>query len=622
MAKPLKEYKPKDILLSFDAIQNVTQNYTQQQDTVNAVAKFKELTISFIAAIISNIISIIAAFSALAILLRVLVCIIGGVLIIYTAICASRWYEAHKKQQQNSQYHDSLENLLLNKVQESIRYTAIVRVVYKYKGEMRYLVGGDYFLPHCSLIPSATVYEQSENIIQSLHDDFQIQARYVRQIIPIDDQIYFSIKPIHTQIQMNAYVFYDVEIIAEAKEKLIEPNERRRWMSLDAMKRTPDAVATNKDVIDLLSDFPKPKESFINLLGNINIIWNITSACGYDCAICATNDDKRTELSIADKLTVLHSISTAKHLVKNIDFAGGDPFFSDDTINIIQAAIGQIGFDKVSVTTTGMGIANLSEKNIQFSDLIKHCEITIDAAHGNLSRGPTADGKASRNASAYCKSNIEEIDRLLEHAESLTINIPIINDDLDDNEISNLVKDVVWIKEHNPRIVIDALLIRLMPVGRYGREVAKDTYEKYNPIEVAKKIKSELTDANIPCKLHCSFRVLSIFNDESGCNYCPMLENKIGIDCAGNVFACAWGGYLPVVDSPTKNPFYLGNLTKVNLISILEGQSKTTPYRNIYREIDSNKKRHFCSVVSYYAHRELFSDYDYLSMSKEAEEPI
>lgn len=91
------------------------------------------------------------------------------------------------------------------------------------------------------------------------------------------------------------------------------------------------------------------------------------------------------------------------------------------------------------------------------------------------------------------------------------------------------------------------------------------------------------------------------------------VRKKLGIDCAGNVFACAWGGYLYSKDPPTKNPFYLGNLTRVKLIDILEGDSRTHAYRDIMAEISSKQHRHFCSVVSYYASKELFQNDDYLS---------
>lgn len=613
MSKKLKDYKPKDILLSYEAVQNILQSFQQREKNQNSSAKYRDLTITLFVSLVGCIISIVTAFSTMSNIARAGVILIAAGLVVYAAICAFKWCEANSELKHNSKDHTSFENMVFDKVQESIRYTAIARIVYRAKDEMRYLVGADYFLPHCTMAFDTTIYEQESNITQSLYDDFGIQGKDIWKIKLVDEQIYFSIKPIHGRIQMNGYAFYDVEVKVQAKKKLLEQDERRNWMSLDSMRKNPIAVSTNKDVIDLLAEFPKPTESFVNPLGNFNIIWNITSKCDYNCAICATRDETRPELSTKEKIDVLNSICTAKHYIKELDFAGGDPLLSDETTSVIQTAISQLGADKISVTTTGNGLEKLSTRKFSFSDLIKHSEITIDAAHGNLGSNPGDSQCVSRQEENYCEANINQINVLLDHAESLTINIPIINDDLNDNEINDLVSKIAWIKAHNANAEIDALLIRLMPVGQLATTMSKEKYQNYNPLDVTKKILERLKNVGVSCRLHCSFRVLPCFNDEFCTNHCSMLENKIGIDCAGNVFACAWAGYLPINTPPTKNPFYLGNLTKVKLIDILEGASKTQPYQKIFSEISSKQHRHFCSVISYYANREMFHDFDYLS---------
>lgn len=76
------------------------------------------------------------------------------------------------------------------------------------KGEIQYLVGEDYFLPHCRMDADSTIYDKEANIKQSLHDDFSIQEKDIIEIVPLDQDVHFSIKPIHGTILMNAYVFY------------------------------------------------------------------------------------------------------------------------------------------------------------------------------------------------------------------------------------------------------------------------------------------------------------------------------------------------------------------------------------------------------------------------------
>lgn len=608
MQKPLNEYTPKEILISDEALHNAVQDFQKQVQVKTEYDKAKELAITLGVAAISMLVSIIPAFSSIGLFTKIF---LGAVILgisVYAILCVSKCLEA-KGNLRDVQIGTDLEKHIIDKVRESILYTAIVRVTYRAKDEIKYLVGNDYFLPHCTLIPTKPISDQSDTIMQSLHDDFEIQIKDILKIKPLDDNVHFSIKPIHGRIQLNAYVFYDAEIKVQIKEKMTEQKDGRFWMSLEGMKKTPDAMAGNKDVIDLLAEFPKPAESFVNVLGNLSIIWNITSQCGYACSICATHDEMREELSTNDKLKVLNSIFTAAKSIKSLDFAGGDPLYSDDTLNIIQTAVDQLGVDKVSVTTTGRGITKLSDA--QCAELIRHCEITLDASHAHLNG--KSEGGLSRSEDEYCEVNIEQISRLMDHAESLTINIPIINDDLTDEEIRSLIEKISWIKRHYPKTSICTLLIRLMPVGKLPTAMSQEDYSHYNPIPVAKKIKQELEDNAIPCRLHCSLRVLPCFADEMPSEYCSMLENKIGIDCAGNVFACAWGGYLNGITTLGKNPFYLGNLTKVKLIDILNGGSRTQPYRKIMSEIDSKQHRRFCSVISYYVKKDLFHNHDYLA---------
>ena len=50
---------------------------------------------------------------------------------------------------------------------------------------------------------------------------------------------------------------------------------------------------------------------------------------------------------------------------------------------------------------------------------------------------------------------------------------------------------------------------------------------------------------------------------------CGRLKFKLGIDCAGNVFACAWAGYLSGFENVISNPFYIGNLLEMDLKNML-----------------------------------------------------
>lgn len=608
--KLLKDYNPDELLLNKDAIKNITTEYINWYEPDNKRTKFKEITITFSIDILFSLIALLTSFSDMSSGSIIFSIILLVALLIYTIVCATRWIENYQKNKGKEK--PVLDKMMMQRAKENMSYTAISRITYKKKDEMLYLVGSDYFLPHCSMDKNRTIYDQEESIIQKLKTAFNIKETDIISVKPVDEEVHFSIKPVHGSVKMNAFVFYDVAIKEHAKNKLIQENDNRRWVSINKMKKTADAMSTNKDVIDLLEDFTNPKESFINPFGDIKIIWNITSKCSYNCNICATYAENREELNANDKLKVLNSICSAKKYIKNLDFAGGDPLNYSECTTIIQSAIEQLGKEKVSITTTGKGV--LESKNDQFLGTVKNFEITIDASHENLSNTDIADSNTIyRNEKDYSSDNIEQIKHIYEHADMLTINIPIINDDLTDTEIDNLISKVTWLKEHTADIEINVSLIRLMPVGKLAMTFEKETYKKYNPIEVAKKIKEKLENKNISCKLHCSLRTLSCFGDDIKTNHCSMLENKLGIDCAGNVFACAWGGYIHSKNPPTKNPFYLGNLTEKSLDKILKGENKTPYFVSIANEIGAKKYRNFCSVVSYYTAKKMFENHDPIS---------
>lgn len=602
----LKEYNPKDILISHDAVTSTAMKYSEKEKNKLEKSKYLEITVTLAVELALNLLAFIPAFDNFSKWIKTISVIILLVLIVYLSICAYRFVTSRNALNKNTTEDKRVEEMLLDKAKENIRYTAIIRVVYKENDEIKYLMGKDNFLPHGNMDSNLEIDKQGQNVLQCLSDEFKISQKDVLKIWATDEKVYFSIKPIHGTIQMNAFVFYDVSIKADTKQKALSRN-RKRWFTIEEMKQNPDAISINSDVIGLLENLPNPRESFVNILGDIKIIWNITSKCPYNCSICATYDEDRAELNASEKLKVLNQICTAKDMIECLDFAGGDPLHNEECTNIIQAAIEQLGTDKISITTTGEGAVESASN--EFVGIVKHCEITIDASHADLSE-EIEGGFLSRNEKEYTSNNICQINLLLEHTDSLTINVPIINDDLNDSEIDKLITKINNIKLHNQKINIDVSLLRLMPVGKAHSTISKDLYKNYNPINVINKIKEGLEKIGIVCNLHCSLRVLPEF----GClDHCRMLENKIGIDCAGNVFACAWGGYIHTKEPITQTPFYLGNLKNAPLDQILDGKRKTQPFRDIESEINSNTKRNFCSVVSYYMNNTLFDNNDPLS---------
>ncbi len=511
----------------------------------------------------------------------------------------------------------SLEDRVIDESKDKIRYTALLIICYQKAktGEVKFMTekSGNYII-HCNMDPSKSINDQSESIINYLGTTYNVQRGSIQKITPLSEDPFYSIKPIHEKETQNGFVFYQIRLRKKVKQELVNHRDVA-WKSIQEMEEMPELMGRNQDIITALKDNKtKISDSFEDYYGPIHIIWNITNKCPYNCAICATQDSTRDEISTDSKLRILNNIFGIKEKISTLDFAGGDPMCDEEIRAVIMQAINSLGEEHVSVTTTGKGLQALaSEAEEETAKLLKKCEITIDASHDNLNQG-TEQSSFSRKSSEYNGHNYEQLLLSLDNFQSLIINIPIIDADLNDIEINHLMSKLLKLKEGVPGIHIEAQIIRLMPVGAFSTNYRAEEYQNYNPIGVAKQIKNCVEQVGIPCRFHCSLRVLP--DMDSNCSRCSMLERKIAIDCSGNLFACTWGAYLPMpAGAPiSQNPFYLGNLTTENMRSILEGQGKkTAAYKRISRDVANNLPKPYCEAVSWFFQPTMEENHDPLS---------
>ena len=514
---------------------------------------------------------------------------------------------------------------VIQAVKEKTSYTAVILLALK-TGEgdtIKYLCRtprDDSYFFHCSLDPYKTIEESKDIVKNAIRDTFKIKDTDIREIIPLDQEPMFTVKLVDRTVRSTALLLYFVELDESVKEQVYKL-EGNKWKTIDDLLADPNAMKSNYDVINKVHSYHgiygNTKDSFVPRSESLHVIWNITQSCGYNCFICATKDDKRKELNPEKKLKVLNAIATEKERIKIIDFAGGDPCYSQDSIEIIENAIALFGKDVVSVTTTAIGIKK-QDKRIQ-SRILHNCELTIDASHEYLLYDSQKSIK--RGAEGYSRTNAESLEITSDSIRKLTINIPILDDDLNNEEIVRLAQIVKNIKDsYKKNVKVETVLIRLMPVGNNGIIQKKEDYTKYDPLTVAKLIKSELESRDIPCKYHCSLRTLDSLRDDSDSRTCSMLDHKIGIDCAGNVFACAWGGYLPGYDEVKDNPFYLGNLCENDLSEILSVNNGLETYRRIYNQNTYGGNRNYCEVVSRFICPNTRENYDPLAHAHEETE--
>lgn len=599
----VREKTPDKILVNVDVLKSAITQDKAQKETQAEYENSKNVLLALVGGLTSCLLTLIPSWNSWGLLLRVSIIVLSSIF----GVC-SLWFLIKLLQSRKSL--KSMEQLrlvehIINDAKHDIRYTALLIICYQKSktGEVKFMTErhGNYIV-HCDMEPSMTVYDQKAGIINYLATSYSVHRNQIVDVVPLTSEPFFSIKPIHGIETQNAFVFFQIKLKKKAKQDLLSHPDVT-WKTIQEMEEMPELMGRNQDIVMALNENKtKIVDSFEDSRGPVHIIWNITKQCPYKCKICATHDESRPELSTEKKLQVLNHIFSAKDQISTLDFAGGDPMFDQGIRTVIMQAINSLGEEHISVTTTGKGIQAMETvSETEISKLLRRCEITIDASHENLALNPK-ESSFSRNSPEYGVCNYEKIQSMSENIQHLVINIPIIDDDLMDSEIDTLAFKLSQLKQNYPEIDIEAQIIRLMPVGAFNDSYMDiEKYKEYQPINVVKKIKVCVEKIGIPCRYHCSLRVLPILG---GCDSrCNMLDRKIGIDCSGNVFACTWGAYLHLPENCDirHNPFYLGNLVDSELINILNGQgNKTEAYKRISREISNRSPKPYCAAISWF----------------------
>lgn len=435
--------------------------------------------------------------------------------------------------------------------------------------------GGDWPL----FIKNLEDYEHNGEL--NLDEVKQAFARKVDGVNPyylkIEDKRHFSeIKRTSSngEEKMIRYIFFSVRA-PDTLQPVFE--SKFRWKTMSSLLSDPKSIGYNLDVLTQINNYlAKDMGDTFGKLEEyepIKIIWNITKYCKYKCDICATYSERK-ELNENEKCkALLNILSIGRDRIRQIDFSGGDPLTRPEDIDIILKAQSVLGKDKVSVTTTGEGIA-FAKSNHQecLHDLLSNCEVTVD----EIEEIPDYIRKEGN----YYSKNIVSITQNAQAISHLVINVPILRPEMSEKSIRELVDRIAELKVANK----SCTLIRLMRTGK----MANNYPSEYNPLRFIDTFKKRAGEKQLTVHVQCALRG-AYANDQ---NSCSMFHKKIGIDCAGNVFACAWGGY--VVEDVESNPFYLGNVYTKDLNSILEAD-KAIQIKNKVK-----KCTRCCRVFNYY----------------------
>lgn len=283
----------------------------------------------------------------------------------------------------------------------------------------------------------------------------------------------------------------------------------------------------------------------------LNIVWNLTRICPYDCKICCVNAiyaptedsqkrakererQKDRELDLDIKLSILRKIAAGGRRF-GFDFSGGDPLLFEEDRRVISYAAELFGRENIMISGTGY---SFDRAKINF--LRNHTasiEFTLDRLP--WTKDPIRPG-------SYALDSYRALEKCTDHGIPVAISSVMRSDvgikELE--ELNDVLKDFPLVGWH---------LLRLHLAGRarnYPYLVPNDDFYRRAHNFVKNKKRGKVPS------IHHSFR-----------NKCEAFSDMIGILADGKVLACCWA--LDRKGRPISDDFVLGKLPEQDLTEIL-----------------------------------------------------
>lgn len=357
--------------------------------------------------------------------------------------------------------------------------------------------------------------------------------------------------------------------------QVLQDNEYRdyKWMSINEILNDATTMKYNSEVINALNEenlFLDLQESFSpehgtcsNLPKQLKVIWNITDVCEFDCSFCGTNRVKKGWND--PQMDFQHRIEIAEELLKTpgvkIDIAGGDPLIDKEAKKAIFHILKYMTRENITITSTGKAYRSLKQEEIQ--------ELLTSCSNFDLSYDFPSNWEANHRGPQYNQGNFAQL-KFFSKRDRGTIGVTVlVTLSKENTSMPDTINSMITELSESDIHLRNIKLLRLMPVGKQKY----NTYPKeYNPLQAISSFKQKFGDK---VKLHCAFRA-ALENDGA----CNMLTEKIGVDHEGNVFACAWAGYLEI-EQISENPFYLGNIIEDGGLEAIFKSEKFLKLKNI-----------------------------------------
>lgn len=290
----------------------------------------------------------------------------------------------------------------------------------------------------------------------------------------------------------------------------------------------------------------------------------------FDIAL-ADRQQRGLELTYEEKLQVLNNLLPAS---AKIDFAGGDPLVCYENYFIVEEAARLFGKERISITSTGAGLGRYDLENL--ASLIGKFEFTFDEQ---------VDILPCNRPKGYNLSNLKAARIFSDFGVKTKAQLPINQGNVKTSTIEAIYKAL------NEAQIDELLLMRIFPVGR-GTTNFQDKWQvsRETHLRVIDKFRSlEMLYAKPSIRLQCALRYLEEKSNNE--NPCDLMHTSFGINWKGLLLLSAWA--TNSIGDPLDDAFVLGNLTLYSLEELLS----TSKAQNYVKRLDENFGH--CKIFSF-----------------------
>lgn len=284
----------------------------------------------------------------------------------------------------------------------------------------------------------------------------------------------------------------------------------------------------------------------------LSIIYNVTSACPWDCSICcmsAMQKKDSDELSWEEKIAVVDMIAELSKIRDvRCDISGGELFTDLRHMELLRRLSDSIGKDKIGISISG---AYLNEDMVkELSTIINDVELTMDCApHLPYPSRPKRYHEVAAKAAILLKE------------ENIKVGIQTVLT-RDNCNVHMMEEQLKWMCEHH----IDSWsFIKFFPVGRgcnHPEKAISDEEWLWYQENLERTVR--LQKSKTP---QLDYHYL-MPNHAKHSTECRCVKKSIGILPNGVVSSCFWA--LDGKRQPLNPRFLLGKVPEERLCDILE----------------------------------------------------